>query len=70
MVPLKDGIVRWREVFGCLKQLGWDGVVTFHSEYQGSHSWRDLSLDELVSQTAEDLAYLRPILRAAGYVET
>jgi len=67
LVPLKEGIVRWREVFGCLKQLGWDGVVTFHSEYQGRDSWKDLSVDELLVQTREDLAYLRPIIRAAGY---
>jgi len=67
LVPLKEGIVRWREVFPCLKQAGWDGVVTFHSEYQGSSSFRDLTLDELIAQTAEDLAYLRPILRGAGY---
>ncbi len=68
LVPLKEGIVRWREVFACLKQAGWDGVVTFHSEYQGSHSWKDLSVEELIAQTREDLAYLRPIIRGAGYV--
>lgn len=67
LVPLRDGTVRWPEVFRCLKQLGWDGIVSFHSEYQGSHSWRDLKLEELVAQTREDLAYLRPILRDAGY---
>lgn len=67
LVPLKEGIVRWREVFDCLKKLGWDGVVTFHSEYQGSSSWRDLTLDELIQQTREDVQYLRPIIREAGY---
>ncbi len=67
LVPLTEGIVRWREVFSCLRQAGWDGVVTFHSEYQGSHSFRDLTLEELVVQTGEDLAYLRPIVRDAGY---
>lgn len=67
LVPLRDGIVRWPAVFRCLKQLGWDGVVTLHSEYQGSHSWRDLTVPELVAQTREDLAYLRPVIRAAGY---
>lgn len=66
-VPLRDGIVRWREVFRCLKQIGWNGVVSFHSEYQGSHSWKDLTTPELIAQTREDLAYLRPIIRAAGY---
>jgi sugar phosphate isomerase/epimerase len=67
LVPLKEGIVRWREVFDCLKKIGWDGVVTFHSEYQGSHSWRDLSMEELIRQTREDVQYLRPIIREAGY---
>ncbi|MGV3724342.1 MAG: sugar phosphate isomerase/epimerase family protein [Actinomycetota bacterium] len=67
IVPLRDGIVRWREVFPCLRKLGWDGVVSFHSEYQGSHSWKDLNTEELVAQTRDDLAYLRPIIRAAGY---
>lgn len=67
IVPLREGMVRWREVFKCLKQLGWDGVVTFHSEYQGRQSWRDLTVPELIEQTREDLAYLRPIIRGAGY---
>jgi len=67
LVPLKEGIVRWREVWACLKQLGWDGVVTFHSEYQGGHSWKDLTMEELIAQTREDLAYMRPLLQEAGY---
>jgi sugar phosphate isomerase/epimerase len=67
IVPLKEGMVHWKEVFGCLKQLGWDGIVTFHSEYQGKGSFRDLTVDEVIEQTREDLAYLRPIIKAAGY---
>lgn len=66
IVPLREGTVRWREVFRCLKQLSWDGVVTFHSEYQGKSSWRDLSTEELVAQTREDVAYLRPLMRTEG----
>lgn len=67
IVPLKEGTVRWREVFTALKQLRWDGVVSIHSEYQGKGSFRDLTTDEVIAQTRDDLAYLRPILRAAGY---
>jgi sugar phosphate isomerase/epimerase len=67
LVPLEEGIVPWPEVFACLGQIGFDGVVSLHSEYQGSHSWRDLSLPELLDQTRRDLAYLRPVLAAAGY---
>lgn len=66
IVPLRDGTVRWREAFACLRQIKWDGIVTFHSEYQGKGSWKDLSQQELIAQTREDLAYLRPIIRSAG----
>lgn len=59
LVPLKDGTVRWRQVFQCLKQIGFDGPVSVHSEYQGSHSWRDLTVEQLIEQTREDLAYLK-----------
>jgi len=67
LVPLREGIVRWPEVFACLKQLGWDGVVSLHSEYQGRDSFKDLTVEELLAQTREDLEYLRPVIRAAGY---
>ena len=67
LVPLEAGIVRWPEVFRCLRQIGFDGIVSLHSEYQGSHSWRDLSLEELIEQTRADLRYLRPVIAGAGY---
>lgn len=59
LVPLSEGTVRWREVFALLRQAGFDGVVSVHSEYQGSHSWRDLSTEDLIEQTRADLIYLR-----------
>lgn len=67
VVPLNEGMVRWREFWPVMKQMGWDGVVSFHSEYQGRGSWRDLKLQELLDQTRADLEYLRPIMRQAGY---
>ena len=66
LVPLKQGIVKWREVLSCLKQLDFDGTVSFHSEYQGRSSWRDLNLEQLLAQTAEDLHYMQPLFREAG----
>jgi sugar phosphate isomerase/epimerase len=59
MVPLREGVVRWPEVFQCLRHLGFDGWLSVHSEYMGGHSWRDLTVHELLEQTAQDLAYLR-----------
>jgi sugar phosphate isomerase/epimerase len=61
-VPLPEGVVQWREVFHCLKQIGFDGCVSVHSEYQGGGSWRDLNLEELIEQTKQDVAYLRTVV--------
>lgn len=64
LLPLREGTVRWPEVFACLKQIGYNNVISLHSEYQGAHSWRDLTLDELIAQTREDLQYLKTVWRA------
>ena len=62
LVPLREGIVRWEEVFECLRAMRFNGIVSFHSEYQGGHSWRDLTVEELLEQTREDYEFLRPLL--------
>jgi sugar phosphate isomerase/epimerase len=62
LVPLEEGTVRWDEVFACLRQAGFDGYVSLHSEYQGPGSWRDLSLSELIEQTRRDLAYIKRVV--------
>jgi sugar phosphate isomerase/epimerase len=61
-VPLTDGLVPWGEFFERLKARHYDGPVSLHSEYKGSHSWRDLSTPELIEQTAADLAFVRSLL--------
>ena len=63
-VPLKDGLVAWPEFFKALAALGYDGPVSLHSEYKGTHSWRDLSTDELLAQTAGDLAFVPKVPQA------
>jgi sugar phosphate isomerase/epimerase len=55
-LPLKRGMVPWREVFRLLRRIGFQGPVSLHSEYG------DLSLDELLAQTKEDLEYVRSLL--------
>ncbi len=62
-VPLRDGVVPWTEVAAELAALRFEGPVSLHSEYQGSHSWRDLSTPELIEQTAADLAFFKSVLR-------
>jgi len=65
LVPLREGLVPWPDVFACLRQIGYDGPVSLHSEYQGGGSWKDLPLDELLAQTREDLQYLRGVAEGA-----
>lgn len=64
LVPLRDGLVPWPEVFATLAALRFDGPVSLHSEYKGPHSWRDLSTDELIAQTADDLAFVKGLLKS------
>jgi sugar phosphate isomerase/epimerase len=66
MVPLAQGMVDWVKVWECLRAVGFDGIVSLHAEYQGGHSWKNLSVDELVDQTREDFAYLRACREKAG----
>ena len=66
LVPLTEGIVRWPEVFSCFRSAGYDGYVSVHSEYQGAHSWRDLTVRELIDQTRVDLDYLRKVIKTAA----
>jgi sugar phosphate isomerase/epimerase len=65
-LPLRDGLVPWAEVFAGLNALKYDGPVSLHSEYKGSHSWRDLTTPQLIEQTAADLAFVRSIAGNGG----
>ena len=62
LVPLEEGVVRWKEAFECLRSIAFDGVVSFHSEYQGGGSWRDLDTQGVLDQTRRDYEYMKPIL--------
>ena len=66
IVPLNRGAVPWPEVFDCLKQVGFNGWVSVHSEYQGGHTWKDMTVPEVIEQTREDLAYLRKVVPDAN----
>ncbi len=57
MLPLKEEIVPWPELFKRLKEIGYDNCVSVHSEYD------DLDFQQLINQTKEDLGYLRTILK-------
>jgi len=66
IAPFDRGAVPWPDVFDVLKKANFDGWISVHSEYQGSHSWRDLDVAGVIDQTAEDLAYLQRVLKPLG----
>jgi sugar phosphate isomerase/epimerase len=57
--PLEQGNTPWPEVLGILREIGFDGPVSFHSEYQGPHSYDDLGWREVIAQAARDIAVFR-----------
>lgn len=63
--PPEQGNVPWPGVLQCLRESNFDGPISLHSEYQGSHSFRDLSTDEVFMQTGSDLKYFLPLLKEA-----
>jgi sugar phosphate isomerase/epimerase len=60
--PLADGQAALPEFMGYLRRLGYDGVVSLHSEYKGKTSFRRLDTPALLAQSAADLAYLKGLL--------
>ena len=47
-----------------LRQLGYHGLFTLHSEYMDRNSWKQLTVDECLQQTADDLHYVQKIMHA------
>jgi len=62
MVPLDAGLVNWREFVRCLKAIDFRGPVSLHSEYQGAHSFVDMTQEQVIEQTRRDLDYFRSLL--------
>ena len=64
LVPVSEGLTPFPEAFSCLHQLGFDGPCSFHSEYKGSFSFKDMTTEELIEQTRKDLDYVKGVLSA------
>jgi len=60
VVPVGTGIVRWKEFFACLRQIGFDGPISVHSEYS------DLNTEQVIEQTSKDLPFLKRCAEAIG----
>ena len=64
--PLEEGNTPWPEVLRCLLRINFEGPISLHSEYQGAHSFRDLSVDEVFNQTARDAALFKTWIEKAA----
>ncbi len=61
-VPLADGQANLPRFMGRLRELKYDGVVSLHSEYKGSSSFRRLETPQLLEQSAVDLRFLKSLV--------
>jgi sugar phosphate isomerase/epimerase len=63
--PLEQGNVPWDLVNTYLNQINFNGPISFHGEYQGSHCFADLTELEVLKQTKNDVAYFKQQLEPA-----
>lgn len=61
-VPVADGVCPLPEFVATLKETGFAGPYSLHSEYKGGHSFKDLSTQECLKQTERDLQFFRKLL--------
>jgi len=61
-VPLADGMAPLPQFFRRLKEIGYNGIVSLHSEYKGGSTWRKLTTPELLDQSAADLRHLKQVI--------
>ena len=59
VVPIADGISPLPDYVATLRKIGYDGIYSLHSEYQGGSSFADLDAEGCLKQTAADLAFFR-----------
>lgn len=62
-VPIENGIADIPKFVKLLKQISFNGIVSFHSEYQGHFTWCNLTNEEVVEQTKKDISYFRSLLK-------
>ncbi|MAC52248.1 MAG: hypothetical protein CME31_06860 [Gimesia sp.] len=60
-VPVADGISPIPQFVDALRKLGYKGTFSLHSEFKGRHSWKELSTQECLAQTAVDAKYFRSL---------
>jgi sugar phosphate isomerase/epimerase len=57
--PLADGIARLPDYLARLREVGYQGLFTLHSEYSDRGSWKVLNVEECLEQTRADLEFVK-----------
>ncbi len=60
--PLADGIARIPDYVARLREVGYSGLFTLHSEYSDGNSWKVLSAGECLEQTRLDLEFAKKLI--------
>lgn len=59
--PVAEGVASIPDFVRALRELGYAGFYSLHSEYQGGSSFRRLSTKECIEQTIIDLKFLKQV---------
>jgi len=62
LLPVAEGLTPFPEAFGYLKQMGFNGPCSFHSEYKGGFSFKDMTTEQVIEQTRSDVQYVKQVL--------
>jgi len=60
--PVADGVAPIPDFISTLQSVGYHGLYSMHSEYQGDGSWKSLDADEALAQTKIDLDYVKGLV--------
>jgi len=60
--PVSDGIAPMPDYLQALRDLGYRGLYTLHSEYRDRNSWKQLTVDQCFEQTVVDFNYAKRFL--------
>ena len=64
--PLADGIAPIPDYLQRLREGGYHGIYTLHSEYTDKNSWKQLTIDECLEQTRLDFEFTKRCLKDRG----
>lgn len=64
--PFDEGNVPWLEVLQILKRISFKGTVSIHSEYRDFSRFKDLPTEEILKQTAKDIAFFKECINRVG----